>query len=189
MSSVSSVFNLRVVIDTEQEVFRDLEIEADSTFESLHIAILNAFGFEGGEMASFYMSNETWEKGLEIPLAGVSTGSDLNMKTTRLSEMLNKPSDKVLYVYDVVRMWFFYVELMEVRKDKSDVIFPRVVATSGKAPSQDAREMDLFGDEFSEDEFNEVHGNSSEDDDDNFSEESEHFNESDMDSSYRDGGY
>ena len=153
-----NIFKFRVIIDTEQDVFRDIEIETDSTFEQLHEAVLDAFDFESGEMASFYMSNEQWEKGLEIPLMDMAGDAALSMKSTKLSDMLSKPSEKVLYVYDFMRMWIFYVELMEVKKDAPSTIYPRVALVYGDAPSQDSKEMDLFGTEFSEEEFTEMHG-------------------------------
>lgn len=185
-----NIFKFRVIIDTENDVFRDIEISTESTFEELHRAILDAFDFEEGEMASFYMSNESWEKGLEIPLMDMGGEKELTMKSTRLTEMLSKPSDKVLYIYDFMRMWIFYVELVEVKKDKPSTIYPRVALVYGEAPSQDSKEMDLFGEEFSEDEFNEMHGNSSEDDDDDemFGDD-ERFDADDFDGSFRESDY
>lgn len=55
-----NIFKFRVIINTEEDVFRDIEIATDDSFESLHKAILSAFNFEEGEMASFYMSDDTW---------------------------------------------------------------------------------------------------------------------------------
>jgi hypothetical protein len=184
-----NIFKFRVIVDTENDVFRDIEIETDATFEELHRAILDGFDFEEGEMASFYMSNESWEKGLEIPL--MDMGDAMSMLNTKLSDMLSKPSEKVLYVYDFLRMWIFYVELVEVKKDKPSTIYPRVALAYGEAPSQDSKEMDLFGSEFSEDEFNEFHGNSSEGDDDEeedmFGESDEFFDEDEFGGSIRQG--
>ncbi|MFM7726954.1 MAG: IS1096 element passenger TnpR family protein [Flavobacteriales bacterium] len=182
-----NIYKFRVIIDTEQDVFRDVEIETDATFERLHEAILDAFDFEAGEMASFYMSNEQWEKGLEIPLMDMAGDAALSMKSTKLSDMVSKPSEKVLYVYDFMRMWIFYVELMEVKKDKPSTIYPRVALAFGDAPSQDSKEMDLFGSEFSEEEFNEMHGDVNDDkeeDDDMFDADEEYFDESEFNGSY-----
>lgn len=182
-----NIFKFRVIIDTEEDVFRDIEIETDATFEEFHRSILDAFDFEEGEMASFYMSDENWEKGLEIPLMDMDIKAALSMKSSKLSDLLSKPSDKVLYVYDFMRMWIFYIEMVEVKKDAPSTIYPRVSLVYGDAPSQDSKEMDLFGEEFSEDEFKEVHGNSSEDDDDEekmFDEDDEFFDAEDFDGSY-----
>lgn len=186
-----NIFKFRVIIDTEEDVFRDIEIETDASFEEFHRAILDAFDFEEGEMASFYMSNESWEKGLEIPLMDMDQTS-LSMKSTKLSDMVGKPSDKVLYVYDFMRMWIFYIELVEVKKDVPSTIYPRVALVYGDAPSQDSKEMDLFGDEFSEDEFNEMHGSLDEEDEDDdriFDADEDYFDAGDFDGSYSNDDY
>ncbi|MFN5296243.1 MAG: IS1096 element passenger TnpR family protein [Flavobacteriales bacterium] len=182
-----NIYKFRVIIDTEQDVFRDIEIETDTTFEKLHEAILDAFDFELGEMASFYMSDEQWEKGLEIPLMEMAGDAALSMKSTKLSDMVSKPSEKILYVYDFMRMWIFYVELMEVKKDLPSTIYPRVALVYGDAPSQDSKEMDLFGSEFSEEEFTEMHGDVNEEEDgeeDMFDAGEDYFDESEFNGSY-----
>ena len=182
-----NIYKFRVIVDTEQDVFRDIEIETDATFEQLHEAVLDAFDFESGEMASFYMSNEQWEKGLEIPLLDMAGDAALSMKSTKLSDMLSKPSEKVLYVYDFMRMWIFYVELMEVKKDAPSTIYPRVALVYGDAPLQDSKEMDLFGSEFSEEEFKEIHGEVNEDEEgeeDIFDSGEDYFDESEFNGSY-----
>jgi hypothetical protein len=173
------IYKFRVVIDTEADVFRDIEIETDASFEDLHRSILDAFDFEEGEMASFYMSNEQWEKGLEIALMDMDDKSAMNMKNTSLSEMVSQPSDKILYVYDFMRMWIFYVELIEIKKDKPSTIYPRVALAFGDAPTQDSKELDLFGEEFDQEEFDEVHGNSAENEGDD--EENDEFGFGDND--------
>ena len=172
-------------MDTEQDVFRDIEIETESNFDSLHKAVLDAFDFEQGEMASFYLSDEEWSKGLEISLmdmGGVDEDS-LSMSTTILSDMVMKPGDKILYVYDFLRMWIFYIELIEVKKDKPSTIYPRVALAFGDAPSQDSKE---FQDMFEAD----VVGGGSVDldedgeDEDEFGEDDSIFDEDEFDGSY-----
>lgn len=184
-----NIFKFRVIVDTEEDVFRDIEIETDATFEDLHRAILDAFDFEEGEMASFYMSSETWEKGLEIPLTEMGSEVKLSMKSTKLEEMAKHPADKILYVYDFLKMWIFYVELIEIKKDLPSTIYPRVALVYGDAPSQDSKEMELFGEEFSEDEFNEMHGSTddAEEADDMFEEEKEFFDTDEFSGSYSEG--
>lgn len=169
---VVNILKFRVIIDAEEDVFRDIEIETDNTFEEFHKAILDAFDFDEGEMASFYLSNENWEKGMEIPLMQMASkaegGSAMIMKNTKLGDVVSNPSDKILYVYDFLRMWCFYIELVEVKKDKPSTIYPRVALVFGEAPSQDSKEMDLFGEEYSKeefDEFNEADADGDEEDD------------------------
>jgi len=181
-----NLFKFRVIMDTEQDVFRDIEIETESNFDSLHKAVLDAFDFEQGEMASFYLSDEEWSKGLEVSLmdmGGVDEDS-LSMSTTILSDMVMKPGDKILYVYDFMRMWIFYIELVEVKKDKPSTIYPRVALAFGDAPSQDSKE---FQDMFESD----IVGGAvpsgiedGEDEEDEFGEDDSIFDEDEFDGSY-----
>lgn len=146
-----SIFKLRVICDIEEDVFRDIEIETDDSFLSLHEAILSAFDFEEGEMASFYMSNDHWERGEEITLTdmdmfeGESKATIKSMKEVALKDMLHEPAQKVVYVYDFLRMWCFYIELVEVKKPKPSTIYPKVAMVYGDAPDQNSKEIDLFG--------------------------------------------
>jgi hypothetical protein len=181
-----NLFKFRVIMDTEQDVFRDIEIETESNFDTLHKAVLDAFDFEQGEMASFYLSDEEWSKGLEISLmdmGGVDEDS-LSMSTTILSDMVMKPGDKILYVYDFMRMWIFYIELVEVKKDKPSTIYPRVALAFGDAPSQDSKEFqDMF-------EADVVGGGAAiemdldDEDEDEFGEDDNIFDEDEFDGSY-----
>jgi hypothetical protein len=181
-----NLFKFRVIIDTEQDVFRDIEIETESNFDALHKAVLDAFDFEQGEMASFYLSDEEWSKGLEISLmdmGGVDEDS-LSMSTTILSDMVMKPGDKILYVYDFMRMWIFYIELVEVKKDKPSTIYPRVALAFGDAPSQDSKE---FQDMFEADVVGGAMASElelDEEDEDEFGEDDSIFDEDEFDGSY-----
>ena len=180
-----NLFKFRVIMDTEQDVFRDVEIETESNFDSLHKAVLDAFDFEQGEMASFYLSDEEWSKGLEISLmdmGGVDEDS-LSMSTTILSDMVMKPGDKILYVYDFMRMWIFYIELIEVKKDKPSTIYPRVALAFGDAPSQDSKE---FQDMFEADVVGggAVDLDNVDDEEDEFGEDDSIFDEDEFDGSY-----
>lgn len=176
-----NIYKFRVIIDAEEDVFRDIEISTDDHFFSLHKAILDAFDFEDGEMASFYLSDDNWEKGLEISL--MDMGSDnLSMTGSILSDFVDKPSDKLLYVYDFLRMWCFYVELVEVTKEKPSTIYPRVALVYGDAPSQDSKEMDLFGTEVDNEEFDDQNDDYKGSDDED--EENEFFDDDEFKGSY-----
>jgi hypothetical protein len=180
-----NLFKFRVIMDTEQDVFRDIEVETESNFDTLHKAVLDAFDFEQGEMASFYLSDEEWSKGLEISLmdmGGVDEDS-LSMSTTILSDMVMKPGDKILYVYDFMRMWIFYIELVEVKKDKPSTIYPRVALAFGDAPSQDSKE---FQDMFEADVVGggAVDMDDVDDEEDEFGEDDNIFDEDEFDGSY-----
>ena len=60
----------RVLLDSDknEEVFRDILIANDADFETFYRSIMSAFSFSGDQMASFYVSNDSWDKGHELSL-------------------------------------------------------------------------------------------------------------------------
>ena len=59
------IYKIRLILDTEENVLRDIVISYNDTLEDLHNAITNAFGFYGTEMASFYRTDDNWNQGDE----------------------------------------------------------------------------------------------------------------------------
>ena len=69
---MSQIMRLRVILDTEDDVFRDIDIATDAPLMHLHFAVLDAFGWEAGELASFFQSDESWSRGKEFSLLDMS---------------------------------------------------------------------------------------------------------------------
>ena len=62
------IYRFRIILDTKEDVFRDIEINESSSLEELHNSIIKSFGFLGNEMASFYKTDNDWKQGDELPL-------------------------------------------------------------------------------------------------------------------------
>ena len=156
------IFKFRVMLDFEESVFRDIEIRSDQSFFDLHNAIIASFGFKGDQMASFYMSNDDWDRGEEIPLmemAGEEEENDqLSMRDAVLGKYARKVHHKMVYIYDFLRMWAFYIELMEIRDSSGETKLPKVVLAFGEAPNEEDKDIDFeigsdpeFGDDEDDD--------------------------------------
>ena len=139
------IYKFRVLVDHEVDAFRDIELRDNQTFEDLHHAIIKAFDFFGDQMSSFYVSNAEWERGEEIVLMDMGFEGPMAppvMRTTTLGSRANSEQTKFLYVYDFLRMWIFYIELIEVNDAAdTDEEFPRVVLTFGNAPAESSKEL------------------------------------------------
>ncbi|MEN9488496.1 MAG: hypothetical protein RL494_761, partial [Bacteroidota bacterium] len=85
------VYKFRVILDAEEDIFRDIAILAEDTLEDLHNAIFNSFGFDGLEVASFYTCDDTWNQEDEIPMfdAGDIPGESKIMSDYMLSDILD----------------------------------------------------------------------------------------------------
>lgn len=143
-------YKFRVLLDTDknEEIFRDIVISADETFEILYRAILAAFEFSGQELASFYVSNENWDRGHEIALMDMELNESLNapsiMKETIISNMVTGHGQRFILVYDFLRMWCFMVELVETIPETYDG--PMLDLSMGEAPDEFSKEIDLGSD-------------------------------------------
>lgn len=155
------VYKIRVILNTEEDVIRDIAIDTSASLEELHNAITNSFGFTGEEMASFYRSDETWVQGEEHPLFDMSEGVDqkIQMREVILGDALLRENDKMIYVYDFFNMWSFYVELIQSDFIHDSTELPSLLFSLGVVPN-DAPEIqfeseDLSADDFEEDELEE----------------------------------
>ncbi len=159
------VYKIRVILNCEEDVIRDIAIKKTVSLEDLHNAITNAFGFRGNEMASFYRSDDDWNQGEEFPLFDMSEGLNdiIQMKDITIDRALENKHDKLIYIYDFFTMWSFYVELIENDFDQSDFGLPSMVFSLGSIPkskpdlkfeSEDLSKGDFDDEEEDYDEFN-----------------------------------
>jgi hypothetical protein len=165
------VYKFRVILDAEEDIFRDIAILSDSTLEDLHNAIYNSFGFDGMEVASFYTCDNTWNQEDEIPMfdTGDVPGEIKTMSNYLLSDILDTQNTKIIYVYDFISMWTFLVELASVEDDVVGNSYPETLFSHGEMPLE-AHEKHFISDE-DEDDFNEFEDNFDEDDLDMFDED------------------
>lgn len=150
------IYRFRVILDndTDEDVFRDLEIQETDTLEDLHNIITQSFGFDGTEMASFYISDDTWEQGEEISLFDLSEDNSARlMSETLINDVVHEVQPKLIYVYDFFSMWTFFVELAEIVEESPGVSYPNVMFVKGQVPDdapQKLFEADDYEDNFDE---------------------------------------
>ena len=130
------ICKIRVVLDVRQDVIRTIAIDSSSTLEELHNTISHVFGFNGQQMASFYRTDDEWNQGEEIPLMNMDESADaLSMSTTTIEQNIEDVGEKLIYVYDFLEMWTFFVELIEVSKTSEDKL-PKLILTIGDVPEK-----------------------------------------------------
>lgn len=133
-----SIFKFRVLIETNTDdlIFKDIEIKSTQTFEDFHEIIVAAFGFDNSQMASFYLSDENWNKGQEIALFDMNMGEDQNkilvMSETPINTQINCIGNHLLYSYDFLNMKNFFIELIEITVKESAEFYPKVVFNQGE---------------------------------------------------------
>jgi hypothetical protein len=137
-----SIYKFRILLESEDDIFRDIEIKSTQNFDDLHEIIVAAFGFDNSQMASFYISNDDWEKGQEITLFDMQVEEDnqekmLVMADTIINTQVNCAGAHILYSYDFLDMTSFFIELMEIKvKEDGKAFYPKVVYSQGEVPTK-----------------------------------------------------
>jgi hypothetical protein len=131
------IYKFRAILDAEEDVFRDIAIQEADTLEDLHNAIVNAFGFDGLEVASFYTCDDQWNQEEEIPMfdTGDVAGEQKIMSDYPLNQLLGEDQTKIIYVYDFINMWTFLVELAAIEAEEVGVIYPNLLFSHGILPA------------------------------------------------------
>ncbi len=164
------VFHFAVLSDEVDDFRRELDIDAEATFQELNDLLLKTCGYKKDLMTSFFLCDEYWEKMQEI------TAMDMNddprkepaplMAHTHLSDIIDEDEArnkaKLLFEFDIMCERFLYMQLKEVQ-DHAHLLQPVITLEKGKAPKQegdldsmfkDLDTSDMYGeDEFNEDEF------------------------------------
>ena len=130
------IYRFRIVLDAEEDIFRDLELESSSTFEDLHNVIIQSFGLSGHEMATFYVTDDEWNQGEAIALTDMFEEPSRLMEQTTLENIFTEEQKTALYVYDFLNMWTFLVELGEVVDEAQGTDYPNLLFVCGQVPTE-----------------------------------------------------
>ena len=122
----------------------------------MHELILLSFNFSADQMASFYTVDEEWNQINEISLMNFDESTD-SMDSILIADILNNQNTKLLYIYDFMNMWTFYVELIEEAQEINNILYPRIIFSVGnvpeKAPDKKFTNKDIGKEDLDEDEY------------------------------------
>ena len=140
-------YNIRVILESKEDVIRDIEINSDCLLSELHYYLIECFDLNKNELASFYTTNDELEIIDEIPLVSFEDRS-LIMENTKLEIVLDEHNNNLIYVHDYMKMWRFLIEL----KSK-DVNFniKKCISKIGKMPKE-APDINFYQENKNEDE-------------------------------------
>ena len=142
-----AVYKFNVTLEDYDDLLRVIEIKSNQTFEDLHKCILQAFGFDDKQLASFYMSDDYWRKGQEITLRKEDLPLDEDeirkkvdpkklMADIKIARYIEQPHQRFVYVFDPVVQWSFLIEMIKIADENAKLNYPAIVKTYGTAPKQ-----------------------------------------------------
>lgn len=135
-----AILRFRVYFEEDESVYRDVVIRHSQNFLELHETILRGYEFDNKHKATFFRSNDHWQRGREISLEKYDKEyrvEPLIMSETTIGSEIKDPNQRFIYSYDFNKNWGFLVELINVSKEENPKIsYPSIARTEGIAPSQ-----------------------------------------------------
>ncbi|HEX6916168.1 MAG TPA: hypothetical protein VF145_13055 [Chitinophagaceae bacterium] len=148
-----AILKFRAYYEEDDSVYRDIVIRHTQTFLDLHYAILKAYEFDSKHMATFFRSNDNWQRGREISLERYDKdyrAEPLLMEQTTIGSEIRDTNQKFIYLYDFEKNWTFLLELINVSKEENPkLIYPATSRSEGIGPQQYGTKS-LLGNKFNE---------------------------------------
>ena len=164
------IYKFRMISADDKAFLRDFEVDSNQTFLTFHNAIQDNLGFDPTQLASFFLADEHWNKGMELTLLDMQNEGDMAaipMESVKICELIKDRKERLLYVYDIFTDNSLFIELLDIFEPAKGVKYPICSASVGEPPVQLADDSvampaddfeeeneidDIFG-EFDPDEF------------------------------------
>jgi len=133
------IYLFRIISDENPDFFRDLVADASDTFLEFHEILQKNLEYDPSQLASFFITNQQWEKQQEITLIDMMPDPGLStftMDQTALGEHLQELNQRMIYVFDFFSNRAFFIELIETSEETSSRNTPFVAQSKGEAPPQ-----------------------------------------------------
>ncbi|MFN5252991.1 MAG: IS1096 element passenger TnpR family protein [Chitinophagaceae bacterium] len=186
-----AILKFRVYWEEEDAIYRDVLVKHTQYFSDFHQIILKAFEFDQKHDATFFRSNEKWQRGREISKEVYQKEypvAPLLMDETTIGSEIMDTNQHFIYLYDFNKAWTFLVELIQVIKNADadmNVEYPLISRVEGVGPMQYGTKG-LLGEKFADieekydlSEADEGFGEEGEDSDSNDTDEDEDTTEDD----------
>ncbi len=146
------IYRFKVCFEDYDDFLREIELRADHTFEDFHQAILGNLGLDPGMLASFFICDHRYRKLKEIKLIDTgqikdqenaeanndaeNTGKQSVMHQSELKDFIDDPHQRMIFLYDYLNRWTFYLELLKILPADSSKTYPRIYKSVGPVPRE-----------------------------------------------------
>jgi hypothetical protein len=147
---------LRVTLQGEPTIYREIEVESRQTLSDLAEAIVHSFGFEFDHAFGFYSKLTGQDVMRSRPkyelFADMGERTEAkSVRKTRVDAAFPDVGHNMLFMFDYGDDWRFVVEVIGMGQTAAKIRYPKVLKKVGKAPEQYGS-WDEDGDEEEEDE-------------------------------------
>ncbi len=133
------VFKFRLLSHEIKDFVRDIEIKSSQTFFDFHKAIQDDLNYDSSQIASFFLTNQLWEKEKEFILfdmSDVPNNKMIAMDLARLRDYVKDPKQRLIYTFDIFNERCLFIELIDSQNELNYFDYPAIVFSKGIAPQQ-----------------------------------------------------
>ena len=135
------IYKFKIYFEDQTDFLREIALRADQTFEDFHQALLGNLGLDPGMLASFYLCDHNFRKLKEIRLADTGSAAGQShtpslMQDAVLKDCIDDPHQRLLFVYDSLNQWTFYIEMVKIQQADRDTVYPAFIRKEGGVPRE-----------------------------------------------------
>ncbi len=134
------IFQLRMIGSEDEAFVREYEVSYAMDLLDFHRYLCDDLGYDPLSMASFFRSNERWEKECEFTSmdmgAGEGDDAPLPMEGIALGQVLHELRERLIYTFDPFSDRSLFLELLGTVRAQPGVDYPRVALSTGEPPVQ-----------------------------------------------------
>jgi len=137
-----AILKFRVYWEEEDAIYRDVLVKHTQNFADFHQIILKAFEFDQKHDATFFRSNDLWQRGREISKEVYDKPykvPPLLMEETTIGSEIIDTNQHFVYLYDFAKSWSFLIQLIQVIKNADadmTLDYPVIARVEGVGPMQ-----------------------------------------------------
>ena len=135
------IYKFKISFEDQTDFLREIALRADQTFEDFHQALLGNLGLDPGMLASFYLCDYRFRKLKEIRLAETNSVTEEGhtaplMQDAVMKDYIYDPHQRLLFVYDSLNQWTFYIEMVKIQQADKNTVYPAFTRQEGGVPRE-----------------------------------------------------
>ncbi len=144
------IYRFKMNFEEQDGFSRDIDLLTDQTFLDFHNLINENLSLDKSLECTFYLCDHRYRKRNRIYQPGATpspirhNGESQEKENEKiyfmdecvLSDFIDDPHQKFIYVYDINKDWTFYIELMRIMPAAKNEKYPRIAAALGGIPSE-----------------------------------------------------
>ena len=146
------VYKFVILSDEVDDFRREIEIDAEATFQDLNNILIKTCEYKKDLMTAFYVCDQYWDKKQEVTAVDMNDedqkGEDSYlMDKTHLSDLIPveeaRNKAKLQFLFDTMCERYLFIQVREVIEHKH-LLQPEVIVSKGKAPKQEGDIDNIF---------------------------------------------